>query len=130
MKRNVTIFGRDNYVTVGLSGALKDYFHDPELFDILGQAKSLRLHVVMYNKTANAQLQVRVYESAKPKGRPERTGAQVGTTWNTFTVGTNNFTDITGPFADRIEVVLGVSDGASGDAEIDCELNATLIMTE
>ncbi len=132
MKRNVTLFSRKNYVTNDAGGVGKIYVHDPELFDILGQAKTIRYHFSGHWRSAAAQVVLRAYESAVPNGRPQETGSQIGGATTINTTGPT-FANVTGPFAGRVEVQLEVSDPAApagGPQEFDCDLQATLILDE
>ena len=127
MKRNVTLFARKTYPSP--TGAVHLYTHDPGLVDVLGQAKSIRFQIFVYKKSATAQMDLKVYESADADTAPRDTGNLV-TTINRAVVG-GHFQTVTGPLCGRIEVTLGISDtGGPAAQDMDLEVYATLILEE
>ena len=127
MKRNVTLFERQNYPSP--TGNIQLFTHDPGLVDVLGQAKDIRFQIFVYKKSATCQMDLKVYESADAQTTPREAGNLVSTI-NRAVVG-GHFQTVTGPMCGRIEVTLEISDtGGPAAQDMDLEVFATLIIEE
>ena len=69
MKRVLTVFPRQTYES-GPGGVVKTYLHDVELCEVLGQAKTLRIHVVG-NSQSDAQARAIVARYVAKAGEQE-----------------------------------------------------------
>ncbi|MCK6517859.1 hypothetical protein L6R46_22710 [Myxococcota bacterium] len=131
MKRIVTAFGQKTYISA--TGGTTTYQHELGIADVLGQAKSLRVHVIgSRQSTAYARATLRFYESSKPgDARPQQWGVQIGTGTGITTLRPAPFT-IVGPFMARVECVLEIDDSVGQDdpQEFDLEVHITAIMEE
>ena len=131
MKRIVTAFGQKTYISA--TGGTTTYQHELGIADVLGQAKSLRVHVIgSRQSTAYARATLRFYESSKPgDARPQQWGVQIGTGVGITTLRPAPY-DIAGPFMARVECVLEIDDSVGQDdpQEFDLEVHITAIMEE
>lgn len=127
MKRNVTLFPRNNYATI--TGNTQKYTHEPGLYDVLGQAKTIRFQIFVGKKSTRAQVDLKIYESADPETAPRETGNLVTTITRAILGG--HFVTVVGPLCGRVEVVLNISDTAGpAPQDMDLEVFATLIIEE
>jgi len=128
MKRNVTLFPKGNYAST--NGALTPYYHDDSLWEVLGQAKTIRFHIVVHKLSATARATLTVYESAIPGKAPNVLGNAPGTPIVRVAAGTH-FVTVSGPLLGRVMVVLEIDDTAGPAAQdMDLEVYATLILEE
>jgi len=130
MKRVVQVFPRRIWRSDD-DGSILLYNHPKELCDILGQAKSIRLHVLGYfvSEATQTQGSLTAYESSFPEKAPSST-ALVKVAASTFTTLTPAVIDVSAPFMGRIEIVLGIEEADTPDTlqEFELEVWATLGM--
>jgi hypothetical protein len=127
MKRNVTLFPKGNYASP--TGNPTYYYHDEALFDVLGQAKDIRFHIIVHKLSATARATLAIYESAQPDQPPSLLGNSVATIAR-VAAGTH-FQTISGPMLGRVQVTLQIDDTAGPAAQdMDLEVYATLILEE
>ena len=132
MKKCVQVQERANMISTS-GGAKIQYAHDVALCDVFGQAKTILLQAYGHriSSSTNTKLTVEVWHTCLPTGRPFDVGKLLTTA--TFTPGALRppIASVTGPFAGRVELVVGIEDtGAMALQEYDFELWSTLILEE
>jgi hypothetical protein len=128
MKRNVTLFPKGNYASP--TGNPVFYFHDDSLWEVLGQAKSFRFHIVVHKLSATARATFTIYESGIPGQAPNVLGGTVGAAIVINAAGQTIQTQA-GPTMGRVMVTLAIDDtGGPAAQDMDLEAYVTLILEE
>lgn len=134
MKRGVTIFQRSTFTSFS-NGTVKKYVCSPEIWKMLGQAINIRYQFIGFRKSANVQIQLKIFES--PCDEIPAHEVMPGTPPTPFFTGTmcNILRPapemINGPFSHNVVAILEVSDSTTtAMEEWDGYVAATAILEE
>jgi hypothetical protein len=112
------------------AGGPRPYHMDESLYDVLGQAVSIRVHGFVYEKTdSDAKAILKFYESSLD-GIPLDKGTQIGSDIDLSSVGAT-YANVQGPFCGRVQAVLEIKDGNATPAnqkKLHIEVGLTLIL--
>lgn len=133
MKKIVNIFPRDTFFSLN-NGNTKSYFHNANLFELLGSAKSIKLHWIGHSSSKDTtQVTIRAFQSSYPDRRPFETSIEIALSGNAFTALRPPVINIPPSFMGLVDVVVEVDDSAATgreEVQVEGELWATLIFEE
>lgn len=115
VKSSVVVF--DGTYTSNADGTAARYLVTDTIREGLGQASSLRLAIQTSSRSANARLKFRLFETSGPR-RPTALGANYAAFFTSadITAAAPQPIQISGPFADNVDLALDVS-ASTGSAE-------------
>ena len=110
------------------AGAVRKYWMDDGLIEVLGQATSMRVHGFVFEKTdANARATLKFFESSVAGDVMEK-GAQIGGNIDLSALG-STFANVTGPYCGRVMAVLEIDDTVpAAQKKFHMEVGITLIL--
>lgn len=129
IKSSVTLF--DGAFPSNSNGALRMYLVPDQVRKLVGQASRLRISVVGTQRTANAQLTLKLYDTADASKRPSElaVGYAPSFTSAAITSLTPQPIDVAGPFCDNVDIVLEVqASTGTADEEWRGTISATLFL--
>ena len=100
------------------------------MWEVLGQAKDFRFHIIVHKLSATARATFTIYESAIPGQAPNVLGGVVGAPITINAAGQTIQTQA-GPVLGRVMVTLAIDDtGGPAAPDMDLEAYVTLIIEE
>ena len=129
MKKIVVVFARNRYVS-GASGGAQNYQMPANLLNSLGGSVAMRYEITIYGRSANAELNLTLYEGTKQDPRPsinDFSGKILSGPTAYTGIGINSYLDITAAYCGLVDAVMSVK-AASGTSQewVDAEIRATL----
>ena len=104
--------------TSGPNGVTRVYLASDDVRKLIGQASSVRVSVLTTNRTTNAQLVIKLYDTAGPVRPTDLDSAYAA--FFTSAALTSNFPapiNIAGPFCDNVDLALEVSASTGTNVE-------------